>query len=140
MSDEERRRGNGLDRATEAVGAAIRDVRIAHGVTLSELSKRLTRQGRPIHVSGLSKMENGERRIDVDDLFEIAEALNTSMLRLVAYAAAENSEDKEAWDLASQAADHERALNVWRRVMEVLEDDFTAHNRKLPFETKGLLY
>jgi transcriptional regulator with XRE-family HTH domain len=46
-------------------------------------SDRLTRVGRPILPSGLSKIESGDRRVDVDDLVGIAAALGVMPDRLL---------------------------------------------------------
>lgn len=55
--------------------AALREDR---RLTLAQLSERLGELGRPILPSGLSKIENGERRVDVDDLVALALALDTT--------------------------------------------------------------
>lgn len=47
-------------------------------MTLDDLSARLEELGRPILKSGLSKIENGDRRVDVDDLVAIAVALGVT--------------------------------------------------------------
>lgn len=44
-------------------------------ISVRELSARLTAQGRPILPSGITKIEQGVRRVDVDDLFALAESL-----------------------------------------------------------------
>ena len=55
-------------------------------MSLQELSDRLTQVGRPILPSGLSKIESGDRRVDVDDLVGIAAALGVMPDRLLRYA------------------------------------------------------
>lgn len=47
-------------------------------ITLRELSTKMTELGRPMSNSSLSQIENGSRRVDVDDLMAIAVALNVS--------------------------------------------------------------
>jgi transcriptional regulator with XRE-family HTH domain len=59
------------------VARQIRRIRERNGLSLQELSDRLTRLGRPILPSGLSKIERGDRRVDVDDLDMLAAALGT---------------------------------------------------------------
>ena len=52
-------------------------------MSLQELENRLTELGRRITVSGLSRIENEDRRVEVDDLMAIALALNVSPLGLL---------------------------------------------------------
>lgn len=47
-------------------------------MTLDELARRMRELGRPVLKSGLSKLEAGERRVDVDDLVALAIALETN--------------------------------------------------------------
>lgn len=49
----------------------------------SDVAERLAELGRPMGASALSKMEQGDRRIDVDDLVALALALRVSPLRLL---------------------------------------------------------
>jgi transcriptional regulator with XRE-family HTH domain len=72
--------------AGHAVIANIRRIRGLQKMSLQELSDRLTQVGRPILPSGLSKIESGERRVDVDDLVAIAAALGVMPDRLLQYA------------------------------------------------------
>ena len=57
------------------VAARIRRIRERNGLNLQDLSDRLAPLGRPILPSGLSKIEQGNRRVDVDDLTALAAAL-----------------------------------------------------------------
>ncbi|MGH9045339.1 MAG: helix-turn-helix domain-containing protein [Acidimicrobiales bacterium] len=52
-------------------------------VPVRELSKRMAEIGRPIVPSGITKIEKGERRVDVDDLVALALALDTTPNRLL---------------------------------------------------------
>jgi transcriptional regulator with XRE-family HTH domain len=56
----------------------VRALRDRRRLTVRELSQRLGDLGRPILPSGITKIEQGGRRIDVDDLAALAVALNTS--------------------------------------------------------------
>ena len=47
-------------------------------MTSRDLSDRLSRLGQPILPSGLTKLDKGERRVDVDDLVALAIALEVS--------------------------------------------------------------
>jgi transcriptional regulator with XRE-family HTH domain len=49
----------------------------------ADLARRLEALGRPIPVLGLSRIERGERRVDVDDLLALAVALGVSPTSLL---------------------------------------------------------
>jgi transcriptional regulator with XRE-family HTH domain len=57
--------------------------RLRGTMTYRELSDRLDQLGRPIPVLGLSRIENGARRVDADDLVALAVALNVSPAALL---------------------------------------------------------
>lgn len=65
-----------------AVASNLRAVRLARGLRQDELAKRLADLGRPMQTSAISKMEDGKRRVDVDDLLALAVALNVAPARL----------------------------------------------------------
>jgi transcriptional regulator with XRE-family HTH domain len=65
------------------VMANVEKLRRSNKLTYKELSGRLERLGRPIPVLGLSRLERGERRVDVDDLVALALALDTTPNRLL---------------------------------------------------------
>lgn len=48
-----------------------------------ELAKKLSEAGRPIPATGITRIENGARTVDVDDLFTLAVVLNVSPLSLL---------------------------------------------------------
>lgn len=81
---EERKRGNPAGNTNQHVAMNLRRVRQASGVDLRELSARIKATGRAISPSALSKIENGDRRVDVDDLTVFAYALETSPADLLA--------------------------------------------------------
>lgn len=58
---------------------ALADARRSRGITQTDLSRRL---GKP--QSYVSKFERGERRIDLIEVFEIANALDADPIALVA--------------------------------------------------------
>lgn len=58
-------------------------VRRARGLSQQGLARRTEELGRRILASSIAKIETGERRVDVDDLFVLAAALNVTPLRLV---------------------------------------------------------
>jgi len=74
---------NPLGPTGERVIANIKQLRQSKGLTYKELSERLESLGRPIPVLGLSRLERGERRVDVDDLVALAIAMETTPNRLL---------------------------------------------------------
>ena len=61
------------------MAAQIRRQREREQLSLQDLSDRLeSAVGRPILPSGISKIEQGDRRVDVDDLVALADALGTA--------------------------------------------------------------
>ncbi|MEU1908146.1 helix-turn-helix domain-containing protein [Streptomyces hygroscopicus] len=57
--------------------------RLRGRIPVRELSQRLAKLGRPILPSGITKIEQGQRRIDVDDLVALAVALEVTPIRLL---------------------------------------------------------
>jgi transcriptional regulator with XRE-family HTH domain len=68
---------------SERVAHNVRQLRSELGLSLEGLSRRLGELGRPIRDTGLSKLEAGERRVDVDDLMALAMALEVTPNRLL---------------------------------------------------------
>jgi transcriptional regulator with XRE-family HTH domain len=66
------------------VAANVKSLREdVHHFSVRELSARLADLGRPILPSGITKIEQGLRRVDADDLVALAAALETSPGRLM---------------------------------------------------------
>lgn len=61
----------------------LKRVREDHGLTYVQLAERLKLIGRPIPTLGLSRIENGNRRVDVDDLVALAIVLEVSPATLL---------------------------------------------------------
>lgn len=61
----------------------VKTLRLARGYTHERLAELLREHGRPIPVIGLSRIENGARRVDVDDLNVLAGVLATTPYRLM---------------------------------------------------------
>ncbi|MFF7982322.1 helix-turn-helix domain-containing protein [Streptomyces sp. NPDC007901] len=57
--------------------------RLRGRTTVRELSARLAKLGRPILPSGITKIEQGSRRVDADDLVALAVALKVTPTRLL---------------------------------------------------------
>lgn len=65
------------------VAAQVRVFREARDLSLATLSGRLADYGRPILPSGLNKIEQGHRRVDVDDLVALAASLEITPSQLL---------------------------------------------------------
>ncbi|MFK0155383.1 helix-turn-helix domain-containing protein [Streptomyces sp. NPDC090493] len=78
-----------IGEAGEHVAAAIARHRQRRSWDQVHLAELVTVAGRPMSASVLGKIESGGRRVDVDDLVAIAEALGVAVARLLPGAAAE---------------------------------------------------
>ncbi len=76
-------RGNPAGITNMHVATNIRAARQSIGMDLRTMSVKLTEVGRKISPSGISKIENGDRRVDVDDLTAIAYLLRTTPAALL---------------------------------------------------------
>ncbi|WP_298229627.1 helix-turn-helix transcriptional regulator [Gryllotalpicola sp.] len=75
---EPRQRGNPPGNTNQHVAANLRRTRQGIGLDVRSLSARIKAAGRAISPSAISKIENGDRRVDVDDLAVLAFALSTT--------------------------------------------------------------
>jgi transcriptional regulator with XRE-family HTH domain len=67
----------------QRVAQNIKQIREDRRLSLEDVSRRVADLGRPMLVSGLWKIEAGERRADADDLVALALALDTTPNRLL---------------------------------------------------------
>lgn len=67
----------------ERIARNVAELRTGRGMTLRELSVRMGEIGRPTLPTGIMKIEDGSRRVDVDDLVALAIALDVSPNRLL---------------------------------------------------------
>lgn len=75
---------NPLGPVGEVVCQNVKILREEQNLSLAALSRRLTElAGRTIPTLGLSRIENGERRVDADDLVALAAALGVSPVTLL---------------------------------------------------------
>jgi transcriptional regulator with XRE-family HTH domain len=65
------------------LGRNVAELRDRRRLSVRALSARLAELGHPILASGISKIENGSRRVDVGDLVALALALDVSPVRLL---------------------------------------------------------
>lgn len=69
------KRANELHATGREVARNVRRLRDARGLSTTELSRLLAEVGRPILPTGITKIEQGDRRVDVDDLMALAVVL-----------------------------------------------------------------
>lgn len=74
------------------VAANLRQLRRQRGLDLADVVDRLAQAGWPIGLNTLSKIERGQRRVDVDDLTALALALDVTPNRLLLGATADDAE------------------------------------------------
>jgi transcriptional regulator with XRE-family HTH domain len=65
------------------IGNTVRRFRHERGMDLRDLEGKLAEEGHPIKLGQLSKLERGERRVDVDDLVALAIVLNVTPSQLL---------------------------------------------------------
>lgn len=75
----------------------LRRIRKQQKLSYAELSRRLREAGHPIGDTGLLKIEKGERRVDVDDLVGLAEALGMDPSVLLGSAPCETCYGEPPW-------------------------------------------
>ncbi|MEU8688848.1 helix-turn-helix transcriptional regulator [Streptomyces sp. NPDC048665] len=69
---------NDIDETGNTVAANVRRLRAQRGLTTQQLAERLVDLGRPIIANAITKIEQGRRRVDVDDLMALAIALGVT--------------------------------------------------------------
>lgn len=78
-----RQRGNPAGNTNSHVAGNVRRARQAIGMDLRTFADQVKQAGRAMSASALSKLENGDRRVDVDDLTVFAYVLQTSPAALL---------------------------------------------------------
>lgn len=137
MTDEQRRRGPAATQV-EATGQHVQEnvarLRKARGKTTYELAQMLKEAGRPIPQSGVSRIESGGRRVDVDDLTALAVVLGVSPAALllplndragarISVTGAGEVDAADAWDWA----EGQRPLKLGDRDEHIAELEFLAN-------------
>lgn len=74
----ESRQVNGVGPMGMIVASNVARLRNARGLTTVQLSKLMADAGRPITASSITKLELGQRKVDVDDLMVLALVLRVS--------------------------------------------------------------
>jgi transcriptional regulator with XRE-family HTH domain len=72
-----------METPDEMVAHNVARIRGERRLTVRDVSARLTEIGHPILPSGVNKLENGNRRVDVGDLLALAFVLRVSPLTLL---------------------------------------------------------
>jgi transcriptional regulator with XRE-family HTH domain len=100
---------NPLGPTGDTVRQNIKRAREARGLSYAALSRMLAEAGRPIPTLGLSRIEEGQRRVDADDLVALAVALRVNPSALLLPPTVEGDADLtgrgtvpavDAWDWA----------------------------------------
>jgi transcriptional regulator with XRE-family HTH domain len=133
MENEDRtpdRTGVQLGPVGESARRNVTRLRKAAGLSLADVSDRMTGDRR-LSVSGLSKVETGGRKIDVDDLVAIAAAIDVSPLAILFGQAPEHDALVEAGGTGTQAS----ALWAWAVGSQPMRDNDTRgfQARSLPW-------
>ncbi|MBP2435821.1 helix-turn-helix domain-containing protein [Microbacterium amylolyticum] len=123
--ENKRLRGNPAGLTNNYVAHNVRNARQSIGMDLRTLSQKLTEAGRKLSVSGVSKVELGDRRVDVDDLTAIAYALGTTPAALLSPSEGESAftgvpaghtpEEVRAWLAGDTALTHAALVGYWQR-------------------------
>jgi transcriptional regulator with XRE-family HTH domain len=122
---EERMRGNPPGPTSAHVAANLRAARRAIGMDLRTLAARVKEAGRAMSAAALSKIENGDRRVDVDDLAVFAYVLGTTPAALLTPPpdtgaptgvpeATFTQEELAQWARGGLVLDTEDLLRYWR--------------------------
>ncbi|MGH1551004.1 helix-turn-helix domain-containing protein [Leifsonia poae] len=83
MVNEQRQRGHDIDATGRTVASNLARIRKSKQLSLKDIETATADRGRRLSFSGLSKIENGDRRVDVDDLMVLAQVLDVSPLTLM---------------------------------------------------------
>jgi hypothetical protein len=75
--------GRPLGPTGETVRVNIKRIRENQRIAVTELSAKMRDLGRPIPTLGIHRIEDGQRRVDVDDLVALAMALSVSPATLL---------------------------------------------------------
>ena len=93
----------------EEIGSELKKARKAKKYTLGDLSQQLSAQGMNLSPALLSRMENGERRIDDDTLEAVCGILEADTAAVVAAAAREHI--RRVTETAGQGESHVKDLS-----------------------------
>lgn len=101
----ETRQVNGIGPSGMAVASNVARLRNARGLTTIQLAKLLEEAGRPITASSITKLELGQRKVDIDDLIVIALVLQVSPTGLLLPPTAEAEDSIDITSAGEVSAD-----------------------------------
>ncbi|WP_075844785.1 helix-turn-helix domain-containing protein [Dietzia timorensis] len=124
----DRQRGNEVGRVARTLGENVAQRRADLGISARELAERLTDQGRRFTLSSVQKIERAERRVDVDDLRAIADALGVTPNDLLAPGMARgNTSSRTVLRLGTSVPGLSRAVSWAARHTNYTEDELLDH-------------
>lgn len=103
----------------EGVASRAKSRREELGLSQRGLADRLAAEGRPMQPSAVSKVEAGDRRVDVDDLVALAAALETTTSYLLT---GERVPDPSDVTLDELVENEDRLGAVMSAAMDALDD------------------
>jgi transcriptional regulator with XRE-family HTH domain len=118
---------DGLGPTGLTVANKVAMLRARSGISYAELSRRLTRIGRPIAVLGLRRIEAGDRRVDSDDLVALAAAFGVSPITLLMPDVPAGDTEVTATGVGSHPAGE---LWAWLRADEALRGPLMGSRRE----------
>lgn len=77
------RRANTIGPVGNQLRANLVRLRQSRSLSTTALAAKMTALGRPMHATGVTKIEKGDRRVDVDDLAVLSRALHVSVDQLL---------------------------------------------------------
>lgn len=77
------RRSNAIGSVGDQLRANLVRIRQSRALSTTALATKMTALGRPMHATGITKIEKRDRRVDVDDLAVLAQALQVTVTQLL---------------------------------------------------------
>lgn len=100
----------------------VKRLRAEKRLSLAQLAELLAEAGRPIRTTGLHRLENGKRRVDVDDLVGLAEVFGVSPMALLSPHAAQSDLTRITDDSVASWEALREALSGWSVTLTPLPD------------------
>src|SRR5215212_2986864 len=96
---------------SEAFALRLRETRRARELSQTELARRMTAAGHPMTKAGLLRLENGDRRLTLDEAFALAQVLEAVPAHLLS-----PPEDREVYVFTTDTSGYDgEALRSWLR-------------------------